>query len=103
MNGIGGGSLAGSAALSGLVVVAPWALDRLGPEGRTRRVALVLDEALADPVAAREHLERRLGTQVRAVAVREVDFVRETTRLEVEYAAAARPTSAVAELAESRA
>ena len=103
VNGIGVGSLAGSAALSALVVAAPWALDRLGPEGRTRRVVLVLDEALADPGAAREHLERRLGTEVRAVAVREVDFVRETTRLEVEYTAAARPAPAVGELAESRA
>ena len=103
VNGIGVGNFVASAALSALVVVAPWALDRLGPEGRTRRVVLVLDEALADPDAARMHLERRLETEVRSVAIREVDFVRETTRLEADYAAAAEPVPAADEPARSQA
>jgi hypothetical protein len=50
---------------------------------RTVRHAVTLDVVHADPAALRAELERRLGVEIVAINVEEIDYVRETMRLVV--------------------
>lgn len=79
------GDLAVTAALATLLLVAAWAVDhpRLGTA--SQRTEVTLELVLTDPAALRARLEERLRARVLAVAVLEVDWVRETTRVEVRH------------------
>ena len=62
----------------------------------SRRLELVLERVFADDDALREHLRERLRAPVVDVTVREVDYVRETMRLEVTLGDEESPDGAVA-------
>lgn len=65
------------------------------PQDRHHRFRVELDRVLVDPGLLRAELEERLGAQVHRVTVQEVDYVRETTRVDVRTtsAPASTPTS----------
>jgi hypothetical protein len=84
-NGVGLGEPAHSAVLSAVVVVAMYAMDHLEPHRRMERMAVELDEVYNDDVSLRAELERRLGTEVVAVSIKQIDYVRETMLLGVDY------------------
>jgi hypothetical protein len=93
VNGLGVGNPLGAIALSAIVLGAVWAVDR--PQARPaapRRTELVLDDVYADEAALRVELERRLGAQIVAVSIEQVDYVRESTRVDVRYVPGVRPT-----------
>jgi hypothetical protein len=55
----------------------------LVPPDRHQRYKVNLDLVLTDPAALRRELERRLGGTVGHVIVQEVDYIRETMRVDV--------------------
>ena len=59
-------------------------------------VSLRGERVYADDEALREHLRERLRAPVRGVTVLEVDYVRDTMRLEVRLGAEEQPDGAVA-------
>jgi hypothetical protein len=79
------GSLVFAGMLAGVALLAAWAIDhpRLSPP--TRRLEVMLELVFADDDALRRHLEERLNATVRGFSVLELDYVRETTRVEVRY------------------
>lgn len=77
-----GGPLA-NAVLALLVLAGPAIADQPRFLKGERRWVLTLDEAIAEPAALRAAVEQRLGTPVLGVAVLELDFVRETTQVQV--------------------
>jgi hypothetical protein len=79
------GDLASTAALAAVLLVAAWAVDHPRLGAPMRRTEVTLEVVLTDPVALRARLEERLGTQVIEAQVLEVDWVRETTRVEVRH------------------
>jgi hypothetical protein len=82
------GSVGAAALLAALAVVAAWAIDHPRFSRPSRRVVVTLELVFADDDALRRHLEERLNARVTGVTVIEVDYVRETTRAAVSYAAA---------------
>jgi hypothetical protein len=82
---IDAGPLALSAALAAVALAAAWVLDhpRLGRP--SRRVELLLELVFASDDALRRHLEERLDAEVTDVTVKEIDYVRETTRVCVSH------------------
>jgi hypothetical protein len=84
------GSIVFAGLLVGVALVAAWAIDhpRLSPP--TRRLEVMLELVFADDDALRRHLEERLNALVREFSVLEIDYVRETTRVEVRYVPAPR-------------
>jgi hypothetical protein len=87
------GSRTYAAMLAAVALVAAWAIDhpRLGKP--TRRLEVTLELVFADDEALRRHLEERLNAEIRELAVLEIDYVRETTRVEVRYIPADRTDS----------
>lgn len=75
-----GGAVA-NAGLAALVLLAVAVADHPGMLMAHRRVDVTLDVAIADHGALVREVEDRLGAEVIAVEVAEVDYVRETTRL----------------------
>jgi hypothetical protein len=75
-----------------LLVGAMYVVDHpaLLPPEQHQRYRVELDQVIVDPEVLRQVLEDRLGVQVRAVTVQEVDYVRETMRLDVRVLAVAR-------------
>jgi hypothetical protein len=69
--------------LSGVVLLAAWAIDHPRISRPSRRLEVTLERVFADDDALREHLRERLRAPVLDVVVREIDYVRETTRVEV--------------------
>jgi hypothetical protein len=69
--------------LAGVALLAAWAIDHPRLSRPTRRLEVTLERVFADDEALRDHLRERLRAPVLDVTVREVDYVRETTRLEV--------------------
>jgi hypothetical protein len=84
-NGIGLGEPAHSAVISAVVVLTMFAMDHVEPHRRMERMNVELDEVYTNDVALRAELERRLGTEVVAVSVKRIDYVRETMLLGVDY------------------
>jgi hypothetical protein len=84
-NGLALGRPLDAAALSAVVLGAMWAVDRRRPEPRARRTALVLDDVFADEAALQAEVGRRLGAEVAALTVEQIDYVRELTRVDVRY------------------
>ena len=87
---LGGLSTAPLALTVGLmvaIVVVMGIADHPGLLRGHRRDVMLLDRAFADEVALRADLEARLGGQVSGVTVQKVDFVNETTLVEVRWRA----------------
>jgi hypothetical protein len=59
------------------------------PPDQHQRYRVELDRVIVEPAALRRELELRLGAAVRAVTVQEIDYVRETMRLDVRVLASA--------------
>lgn len=87
------GSLAYAAMLAAVALVAAWAIDHPRLSKPTRRLEVTLELVFADDEALRRHLEERLNAEIRELAVLEIDYVRETTRVEVRYIPAPRTDS----------
>lgn len=79
------GSLGYAAMLAGIALVAAWAIDHPRISRPSHRVVVTLELVFADEDALRRHLEERLGARVETVSVLEIDYVRETTRVEVRH------------------
>jgi hypothetical protein len=77
------GSPAYAGLLAGVALLAAWAIDHPRISRPTRRIEVALERVFADDEALREHLRERLRAPVLDVTVREVDYVRDTMRLEV--------------------
>lgn len=71
--------------LMGLLVAVMFVADHPRLLPRSRRQLLTLDSAIPDESALRAHMETRLGYDVRHLIVLEVDFVRDTTLVDVRY------------------
>ncbi len=69
--------------LAGVALLAAWAIDHPRVSRPTRRLEVVLERTFGDDEALREHLRDRLRAPVLDVTVHEIDYVRETTRVEV--------------------
>jgi hypothetical protein len=69
--------------LAGVALLAAWAIDHPRVSRPTRRLEVVLERTFGDDEALREHLRERLRAPVLEVTVHEIDYVRETTRVEV--------------------
>jgi hypothetical protein len=87
------GSLTYAAMLAAVALVAAWAIDHPRLSKPTRRLEVTLELVFADDEALRRHLEERLNAEIRELAVLEIDYVRETTRVEVRYVPASRTQS----------
>jgi Domain of unknown function (DUF4956) len=72
--------------LAGVALLAAWAIDHPRLNRPTRRLEVTLDRAIGDDDALRAHLRERLRAPVLDVTVRELDYVRETMRVEVRLA-----------------
>ena len=84
------GSLGFAAMLAAVTLVAAWAIDHPRVSRPTRRMEVMLELVFSDEDALRRHLEERLNASIRELTVLEVDYVRETTRVEVRYIPAPR-------------
>ena len=69
--------------LAGVALLAAWAIDHPRVSRPTRRLEVTLERAFEDDEALREHLRERLRAPVLDFTVHEIDYVRETTRVEV--------------------
>jgi hypothetical protein len=69
--------------LAGVALLAAWAIDHPRVSRPTRRLEVTLERTFGDDEVLREHLRERLRAPVLDVVVREIDYVRETTRVEV--------------------
>jgi prepilin signal peptidase PulO-like enzyme (type II secretory pathway) len=97
VNGVGPSPPLYAATLNAVVLAGMFAMDRLEPRGRVRRVALVLDQIYTDEAILRAELRRRTGAEVVAVSVEEIDYVRDVMRLEVHLAPAVAGAAAAEE------
>ena len=77
------GNLAFAGMLVGVALLAAWAIDHPRINRPSRRLEVTLERAFDDDEVLREHLRGRLRAPVLDVVVREIDYVRETTRVEV--------------------
>lgn len=84
-NGVGLGKPAHCAVISGVVVLTMYVMDHLEPHRRMEHMGIELDQIHGDDASLRAELERRIGTQVVAVSIKRIDYVRETMLLGVEY------------------
>jgi hypothetical protein len=69
--------------LAGVALLAAWAIDHPRLSRPSRRLEVMLERVLGDDQALREHLCERLRAPVLDVTVHEIDYVRETMRVEV--------------------
>lgn len=91
VNGLALGRPLEAATLSSIVLFTVWAIDRRQPVSPAQRTELVLDEVYAEEATLRAELERRLGAEIVAVSVEQLDYVRELTRVNVRYVPGGRP------------
>jgi hypothetical protein len=81
----------GHAAYAGLLatvaLLAAWAIDHPRISRPSRRLEVTLERVLEDGEALRAHLRERLRAPVLDLAVLEIDYVRETMRVEVRLGA----------------
>lgn len=77
--------------LIALLVLVMYVADHPRLLPRARHLLLTVDAAFSDEWALREHIERRLGVQVRHCVVQELDFVRDLTVVDVRYRLPRRP------------
>lgn len=98
---LSGGAAWLAPALMALILVVMYLGDHPRLFRGYRRQTLVLDAALTDEVALVAKIEQLLGARVHAVAVERVDWVSETTVVEVRYSHPARRAPARIEPAEA--
>jgi hypothetical protein len=84
-NGVGLGEPAHSAAISAVVVGAMFVMDHLEPHRKLEQMMVELDEVYSDDASLRGELTRRIGAEIVAVSVKQIDYVRETMQLGVAY------------------
>jgi hypothetical protein len=84
-NGVGLGEPAHSAVVSAVVVAVMYAMDHLEPHRKLERMTVELDEVYSDDASLRTELQRRIGSEVVAVSIKQIDYVRETMQLGVAY------------------
>jgi Domain of unknown function (DUF4956) len=82
--------------LSGIALLAAWAIDHPRISRPSRRLEVTLERVFGDDEALREHLRERLRAPVLDFTVLEIEYVRETTRLEVRLGGEETPDGAVA-------
>lgn len=70
-----------------LLLVAIYVVDHPSLKTTVRRRAVILDEVITDSDAVRERLSAAFGLDIVALAITDVDYVRETTRVEIRYVA----------------
>lgn len=85
VNGVGLGKPVHCAVISAVVVLTMYVMDHLEPHRKMERMGVELDEIYGDEVSLRAELERRIGTEVVAISIKHIDYVRETMLLGVEY------------------
>src|SRR5919106_4555532 len=79
------GSPGYAAVLSAVALLAAWAIDHPRLSRPSRRLEVTLELVFSDAETLRRHLEERLNARITEVTVREIDYVRETTRAVVRY------------------
>jgi uncharacterized membrane protein YhiD involved in acid resistance len=84
-NGVGLGQPAHSAVVSAVVVAVMYAMDHLEPNRKLEQMTVELDEVYSDDLSLRAELQRRIGSEVVAVSIKQIDYVRETMQLGVAY------------------
>jgi uncharacterized protein DUF4956 len=84
-NGVGLGKPAHTAVISAVVVFTMYAMDHLEPHRKMEHMTILLDEVYGDDLTLRAELERRIGTEIVGVTIKQIDYVRETMRLGVDY------------------
>jgi hypothetical protein len=77
--------------LMALLVLVMYVADHPRLLPRARRELVTLDSAIPDETVLREHIENRLGIEVRHLMVQELDFVRDVTVVDVRYRVLAQP------------
>lgn len=77
------GGLAATVALAALVLAAPAVVDHPRLLRENHRAEVTLEFAIDDHERLRHVVEQRLGRPVIALAILDLDYVRETTRVEV--------------------
>jgi hypothetical protein len=82
------GSPAFAGVLAAVALLAAWAIDHPRVSRPTRRMEVVLERVFGDHDGLRAHLREHLRAQVVDVAVLEIDYVRDTMRVEVRVATA---------------
>ena len=91
--------------LDAVVLIALYLIDHPALYRRTARTRVTLDRVIADRTALRADLEARLGVEVVEATVVDVDYVRETMRVNVrtlQPPGVAEPSGATSELVEDR-
>lgn len=85
MNGLPGMSMEIKIVFSAILVVAMYIVDHplLFPTRPYQRLRLELDKVIVDESALRAEIEARLGCRLRQMTVLDIDYVRETMRLDV--------------------
>jgi hypothetical protein len=81
---------------AGIALLAAWAIDHPRISRPSRRLEVTLERVFGDDAVLREHLRERLGAPVLEVAVLEIDYVREMTRVRVTLGAKEPADGAVA-------
>jgi hypothetical protein len=79
------GSLPLAGVLSAVALLAAWVVDHPRLSVPSRRLEVTLDRVVADREELKRQLEERLRASVIVVTVIELDYVRETTRADVQY------------------
>ena len=85
VNGLPERDLALVIALDIVLLGAVWLVDDSRSSAPTQVMRMVLDRALTEPAQVSAAVARRLGSAPVSVAVEDVDFVRDTTRVIVRY------------------
>jgi hypothetical protein len=70
-----------------LLVVAIYVVDHPSLHTTVRRRNVILDEVITDSDSIRDRLSAAFGLDIVALAITDVDYVRETTRVEIRYVA----------------
>ena len=79
------GNPAYAGALAAVALLAAWVIDHPRVSRPASRIEVTLERVFADDEGLRHHLEERLRAPVEEVTMREIDYVRETTRAEVRF------------------
>jgi hypothetical protein len=90
VNGLQVGGVVFSLVLTAVALATAVVVDSPRVVRPSRRLEVTLEVIFSDEDALRRHLEERLNARVLEVSVKEIDYVRETTRAVVRYAEQAR-------------
>lgn len=71
--------------LIALILIVLWAADHPALLSRSRHQLVRLDRGITDEAELRGELERRVGGRITACTVQELDFVNDTTLVDVRY------------------